>query len=194
MKNGDIDVLEVKNARSLVVKELKLKVDLQKYWEYHNYTFDNCFSHAQDNQEIYSTCVYPLIECFFNGSNTTCFAYGQTGSGKTYTMMGQAKDNVPGLYLLAARDIMATIKNFPELYLAISFYEIYGVKLLDLLNEKKEVKCLEDDKKKINICGLTEVAVQSVQNIMQLIGDGLDQRSSGATGANDTSSRSHAIL
>ena len=51
--------------------------------------------------------------------------------------MGQAKDNVPGLYLLAARDIMATLVNFPELYLAISFYEIYGVKLLDLLNEKK---------------------------------------------------------
>lgn len=45
LKNGDIDVLEVKNERSLVVKELKLKVDLQKYWEYHNYTFDNCFSH-----------------------------------------------------------------------------------------------------------------------------------------------------
>ena len=77
-------------------------------------------------------------------------------------MMGKAKDKVPGLYLLAARDIMASLKNFPEVYLAISFYEIYGVKLLDLLNEKKEVKCLEDDKNKINICGLTEVAVQSV--------------------------------
>lgn len=89
-------------------------------------------------------------------------------------MMGKAKDNVPGLYLLAARDIMASLQNFPEVYLAISFYEIYGVKLLDLLNEKKEVKCLEDDKKKINICGLTEVAVKSVQDIMQLIGDGLE--------------------
>lgn len=109
-------------------------------------------------------------------------------------MMGQASSNVPGLYLLASRDIMATLPNYPELYLAVSFYEIYGVKLLDLLNEKKEVKCLEDDKKKINICGLTEVAVNSVQNIMQLIGDGLEQRSSGATSANDTSSRSHAVL
>ena len=49
-------------------------------------------------------------------------------------MMGKAKDKVPGLYLLAARDIMASLKNFPEVYLAISFYEIYGVKLLDLLN------------------------------------------------------------
>ena len=63
--------------------------------------------------------------------------------------MGNAKENNPGLYLLAARDIMNTLQKYPELYLCISFYEIYGVKLLDLLNEKKEVKCLEDDKKKI---------------------------------------------
>jgi kinesin family protein 2/24 len=74
-------------------------------------------------------------------------------------MMGLPNGSVPGLYLLAARDIMNALTNFPELYLAISFYEIYGTKLLDLLNEKKEVKCLEDDKKRINICGLTEVAV-----------------------------------
>ena len=64
-------------------------------------------------------------------------------------MMGSIKHNNPGLYLLAARDIMKTI----------SFYEIYGTKLLDLLNEKTEVKCMEDDKKKINIMGLTEKAV-----------------------------------
>jgi len=42
------------------------------------------------------------------------------------------------------------------------------------LNERKEVRCLEDDKKKINICGLIEVSVKSVKDIMQLIGDGLD--------------------
>jgi len=74
-------------------------------------------------------------------------------------MMGVQKDKVPGLYLLAAQDIINNLRNFPELYLCISFYEIYGTKLLDLLNERKEVKCLEDDKKKINICGLTEVSV-----------------------------------
>jgi kinesin family protein 2/24 len=54
---------------------------------------------------------------------------------------------------------MKTISKYPELFLCISFYEIYGTKLLDLLNEKTEVKCMEDDKKKINIMGLTEKAV-----------------------------------
>ena len=63
-------------------------------------------------------------------------------------MMGTqgARSNNPGLYLLAAQDIMTQLQKFPELFCCISFYEIYGVKLLDLLNEKTEVKCLEDGK------------------------------------------------
>jgi kinesin family protein 2/24 len=114
-------------------------------------------------------------------------------------MMGSMDSNRdmnqnPGLYLLAAQDIIGTLTQFPQLYLSISFYEIYGTKLLDLLNEKKEVKCLEDDKQKINIRGLSEIAVHSAHEIMDIIESGLEQRSSGATGANDYSSRSHAIL
>lgn len=42
--------------------------------------------------------------------------------------------------------------------------------------------------------GLTEVPVDSVEKIMKVIGSGLDIRTSGVTGANDDSSRSHAIL
>ena len=64
----------------------------------------------------------------------------------------------------------------------------------DLLNERKEMKCLEDGYGKINICGLVHTQVNNVQKIMQVIGDGLKLRSQGMTGANDSSSRSHAIL
>ena len=42
--------------------------------------------------------------------------------------------------------------------------------------------------------GLTEHHVTSVSDIMKIIGSGLEMRSSGATGANDFSSRSHAVL
>ena len=49
--------------------------------------------------------VRPLINSAFNGSKVSCFAYGQTGSGKTYTMMGEDEDGIPGLYLLATKDI-----------------------------------------------------------------------------------------
>ena len=41
----------------------------------------------------------------------TCFAYGQTGSGKTYTMNGNPKMGVKGLYALGAQDIFAYLTN-----------------------------------------------------------------------------------
>ena len=49
-------------------------------------------------------------------------------------MMGKTDGTVPGLYLLAAVDIINLLKNYPELELHVSFYEIYCGKLFDLLN------------------------------------------------------------
>lgn len=63
-----------------------------------------------------------------------------------------------------------------------------------MLQNRELVKCLEDAQGKVNICGLTEIPVDSVEQIMKVIGNGLDVRTSGVTGANDDSSRSHAIL
>lgn len=78
--------------------------------------------------------MQPLVEYTFRGAKTTCFAYGQTGSGKTFTMMGPSDGSVPGLYLLAANDIVQLLQSYPEFELNVSFYEIYCGKLFDLLN------------------------------------------------------------
>ncbi len=63
-----------------------------------------------------------------------------------------------------------------------------------MLNERKDLICREDAKQKVNIVGLTEMPVKNVNEIMQVIGSGLQVRTSGVTGANADSSRSHAIL
>ena len=42
--------------------------------------------------------------------------------------------------------------------------------------------------------GLQEFRVETVDQMMQVIGSGLQSRTSGMTGANADSSRSHAIL
>ena len=91
---------------SMNVKELKTKVDLTKFIEEHHFTFDNVFECDANNQDIYQECVLPLVAETFKGAKTTCFAYGQTGSGKTFTMMGTSDGAVPGLYLLAAYDVV----------------------------------------------------------------------------------------
>jgi len=49
MKKNDADILEVRGAAHLVVKELKNKVDLTKYIEEHNFNFDNVFDDDVDN-------------------------------------------------------------------------------------------------------------------------------------------------
>lgn len=79
--------------------------------------------------------VRPLIDAAYDGARVSCFAYGQTGSGKTYTMLGDGQ-SIRGLYLLAAQDVFEMRKNFPDVTVWVSFYEIYCGKLYDLLNER----------------------------------------------------------
>ena len=91
---------------------------------------------------------------------------------------------MPGLYLLAAYDMIQLLNAYEDLELYLSFYEIYCGKLFDLLNNKECVQCREDAKQKVNIVGLTEKLVTSVDDIMVIIGNGLQSRTSGCTGAN----------
>lgn len=108
--------------------------------------------------------------------------------------MGTSDGAVSGLYLLAAFDIMNLLSHYRDLTLVISFYEIYCGKLYDLLNQRELLQCREDAKQQVNIVGLTEITVGNVSDIMKVIGNGLQVRTSGVTGANADSSRSHAIL
>lgn len=76
----------------------------------------------------------------------------------------------------------------------VSFFEIYGGKLFDLLNERQKLICREDANKAVNIVGLRERRCDSVTDLLELISYGNSVRSTGQTGANIDSSRSHAIL
>ena len=72
-------------------------------------------------------------------------------------------------------------------------YEIYGGKLYDLLNDHEELKLREDKNKTFQIAGLKEQFVDNDDQILDLIKQGNQMRTTHATKANDTSSRSHAI-
>lgn len=52
-------------------------------------------------------------------------------------MMGHAETDTPGLYLMASCDIIQMLRQYPNLSLMVSFYEIYCGKLYDLLNERE---------------------------------------------------------
>ena len=52
-----------------------------------------------------------MVDSAFKGAKVTCFAYGQTGSGKTFTMNGNEKMGVVGLYALGAQDIFSYLAD-----------------------------------------------------------------------------------
>ena len=199
---NDIDIIATEQKNTIIVKELKNKVDLTKYIEEHKYTFDRAYGENSSNQLIYNEMLQPMIEAAFNKTKITCFAYGQTGSGKTYTMLGNnhiKNDNgpkVPGLYLLSCLDMFNFLqkKEYSNLELWVSFYEIYCNKLFDLLNNKTVLNAREDGKGNICIVGLLEKHTKNIEELLDIIDFGLNSRTVGITGANLDSSRSHAIL
>ncbi|MBA0695730.1 hypothetical protein Goari_002338 [Gossypium aridum] len=188
LAKNEEDIIETL-SNSLVVHETKLKVDLTEYMEKHEFVFDAVLNEEVSNDEVYRETVEPIVPIIFQRTKATCFAYGQTGSGKTYTMKP--------LPLKASRDILRlmhhTYRN-QGFHLFVSFFEIYGGKLYDLLSDRKKLCMREDGKQQVCIVGLQEFRVSDVETIKELIEKGNATRSTGTTGANEESSRSHAIL
>ena len=204
---GETDIISIKENSRVIVSEQKVGLDLTKYIDKKEFIFDNAYDESSNNEYIYMQNVRPMIfSAFYYKSKITCFAYGQTGSGKTFTMMGAPQSvgggNSPnsanlGMYMLAGYDIFQILTNeskFNGFKIQISFYEIYCDKLFDLLNNKNKLETREDKKHNINIVGLSENNVNSLNELMNIISYGLKQRTVGKTGANSDSSRSHGII
>ncbi|XP_022749804.1 kinesin-like protein KIN-13B isoform X1 [Durio zibethinus] len=190
MAKKEEDIITIQsNSNALTVHEKKLKVDLTEYVEKHEFVFDAVLNEDVSNEEVYSETVEPIVPLIFNRTKATCFAYGQTGSGKTYTMQP--------LPLKASQDILRLMYHSYRnqgFQLFVSFFEIYGGKVFDLLNDRKKLCMREDGKQQVCIVGLQEYKVSDVETIKELIERGNATRSTGTTGANEESSRSHAIL
>nr|XP_012318641.1 kinesin-like protein KIF24 isoform X1 [Aotus nancymaae]XP_012318642.1 kinesin-like protein KIF24 isoform X1 [Aotus nancymaae] len=195
VRRGEINIITVEDKETLLVHEKKEAVDLTQYILQHVFYFDEVFGEACTNRDVYMKTTHPLIQHIFNGGNATCFAYGQTGAGKTYTMIGTHEN--PGLYALAAKDIFRQLgvsQPGRHLFVWISFYEVYCGQLYDLLNRRKRLFAREDSKHMVQIVGLQELQVDSVELLLEVILKGSKERSTGATGVNADSSRSHAII
>eukprot|EP00236_Picocystis_salinarum_P003477 CAMPEP_0183829004 /NCGR_PEP_ID=MMETSP0807_2-20130328/3085_1 /TAXON_ID=88271 /ORGANISM="Picocystis salinarum, Strain CCMP1897" /LENGTH=499 /DNA_ID=CAMNT_0026074211 /DNA_START=505 /DNA_END=2004 /DNA_ORIENTATION=- len=187
IQKKETDVLDVDEPSATVtVHEPKVKVDLTKYVEKHPFPFDQAFDQDATNEYVYDACIGPLVPTIFQGAKATCFAYGQTGSGKTYTM--------GPLPLRCCQQIFDFIQGRNDLILTISVFEIYGGKIFDLLNKRARLVMREDGKANVCIVGLTEHEVSDVHKVKDIINISSGSRSTGCTGANSDSSRSHAIM
>eukprot|EP00941_MAST-03F_sp_MAST-3F-sp1_P006288 g6288.t1 len=185
---------------AMYVHECKFKVDgITKHLINHTFEFDNTFGENSDNESVYAVTARPLVEFVFKknttqrkrrglGGNATCFAYGQTGSGKTYTMSALQQE--------AAQDMldMLELQEFKHLKLHVSFFEIYGGRVSDLLHEDSDLLHIrEDGKGVVHVRGLQSKEADSVEKVLSLIAHGVSKRKTEATAVHDKSSRSHAI-
>jgi kinesin family protein 2/24 len=77
-----------------------------------------------------------------------------------------------GIYAQTARDIFQRLslpqyRSSVEIY--VTFYEIYCGKVFDLLNNKKRLRVLEDQKGLVQVCDRKEQQVKSVQDVLNII-------------------------
>lgn len=49
---NEFDIIQMQNLRTVIVKELKSKIDLSKYIEEHSFKFDNVFDEAISNEQV----------------------------------------------------------------------------------------------------------------------------------------------
>uniref|UniRef100_A0A0N5BK68 Kinesin-like protein n=1 Tax=Strongyloides papillosus TaxID=174720 RepID=A0A0N5BK68_STREA len=200
-KRNEIEILSIPNSKLLMVHQPQAKVDTTKYIQNYNFDFDCVFDEHATNDNIYKVTTQPLVQTFFDQGFVTCFAYGQTGSGKTFTMSGSkggTENNTKGIYAQTSKEIFDKL-NSPQfrnsgLYIDCAFFEIYGNKAYDLLNNRTELRVLADNNDEVQIVGLKTQQCSTDSEVLQVIKKGVLKRISGQTSANATSSRSHAIF
>ncbi|XP_067403376.1 kinesin-like protein KIF19 [Emydura macquarii macquarii] len=161
-----------------------------------SFVFDVAFDFTATQEMVYRATTQGLIAGIISGYNATIFAYGPTGCGKTYTMLGT--DQEPGIYARTLHDLFRAIEETSddmEYEVSMSYLEIYNEMIRDLLNPSLGfLELREDAKGLIQVAGITEVSTINAKEIMQLLVKGNKQRTQEPTAANQTSSRSHAVL
>ncbi|KAL3512310.1 hypothetical protein ACH5RR_025027 [Cinchona calisaya] len=159
-----------------------------------HFTFDASFPDSTTQQEVYFTTTAELVEAVLQGKNGSVFCYGATGAGKTYTMLGTTEN--PGVMVLAIKDLFNKIRqrSFDGNHLVhLSYLEVYNETVRDLLSPGRPL-ILREDKHGIVAAGLTQYRAYSTDEVMALLQQGNQNRTTEPTRANETSSRSHAIL
>lgn len=180
------------------------------------FMFDRVFDGEARQEEVYGATAKPLLNGLLDGYNATVFAYGvcystlfnavpllidlqATGCGKTHTISGTEAD--PGIIYLTMADLFQRIEDRKDEWnteVVVTFLEIYNEEIRDLLADagtptpRGGLQIRED--KFVKVVGLVELRPTSAEEVKQIVLQGNSRRTQSPTHANETSSRSHAVL
>lgn len=163
----------------------------------HRFVFDRLFDENCSQDDVFYHTSKPLIDNILDGYNATVFAYGATGCGKTHTISGTPEH--PGIIFLTTKELFERIEALQDTHVvdvSMSYLEIYNETIRDLLqpNNNKSLILREDAEKRISVSNLSSHRPESVEEVMDMILKGNENRTMSPTDANATSSRSHAVL
>ncbi|XP_072806866.1 kinesin-like protein KIF7 isoform X2 [Vicugna pacos] len=168
-----------------------------------HFSFHVVLDEDAGQEAVYQACVQPLVEAFFEGFNATVFAYGQTGSGKTYTM-GEASvaslhEDEQGIIPRAMAEAFKLIdeNDLLDCLVHVSYLEVYKEEFRDLLEvgtASRDIQLREDDRGNVVLCGVKEVDVEGLDEVLSLLEMGNAARHTGSTHLNRLSSRSHTVF
>lgn len=180
------------------------------------FMFDRVFDGETRQEGVYAATAKPLLSGLLDGYNATVFAYGvrystrsdavllvialqATGCGKTHTISGTEAD--PGIIYLTMADLFQRIEDRRDDWnteVVVTFLEIYNEEIRDLLADagtptpRGGLQIRED--KVVKVIGLVELRPTSAEEVKQIVLQGNSRRTQSPTHANETSSRSHAVL
>lgn len=170
-----------------------------KRYKDRRFMFDRVFGHEARQEDVFEATSQPLLKGLLDGYNATIFAYGATGCGKTHTISGTEAD--PGIIYLTMSDLFQRIEDRRDEWnveVMVTFLEIYNEEIRDLLaepgshNPRGGLSIRED--KAVKVVGLVELKPQTAEEVKEIVLLGNQRRTQSPTHANETSSRSHAVL
>jgi len=156
-----------------------------------------------NQEQVYDYVMKSYTERFLDGYHVNVMAYGQTGSGKTYTMIapygsmkknsGCSAESPPddfGLYLRCCLDVFNQTQNMKNVKLTMSSSEISGVcNPTDMITKKEAIV----DKDSNEIRGLTEIVIETPDDILK-VGKIIEkERTTSGHKKNANSSRTHCL-
>eukprot|EP00759_Apiculatamorpha_spiralis_P031898 PhF_6_TR33624/c0_g1_i1/m.49108 len=170
--------------------------------ETHHLSFTRSLNeHASQESVFELSGVKEMVEAAMSGYACTILCYGQTGSGKTYSMTGPEGDTAPETHGLLQRAIHHVFMHRPgELGLTInvSYYEVYNEKVNDLIIVDEAHSNLQvrwnATSHSFYVEGLIVVKCETLEDVMAVVQEGLQNRKKAVHLLNEDSSRSHSIF
>lgn len=157
--------------------------------ESNRFIFSKVFEPDTSQSSVYTEVARPLLLLALNRHiNVTLLAYGQTGSGKTFSIVGDKAEN-GGIIPHLIHELYANLEE--KACVRATLVQLYNEKFYDLLNKLCLVKMNAISAATLD-CRIVECT--SPQELLDITAEGMSLRTQGATGMNDSSSRSHAIL